>query len=166
MRLLGAFVIYCLAAACPAATINVLLSPQIELASPIPQQMAHQHGRLLLVYEGWQLAHEQLTPASFYPGIDLSGMEQQFVLALFNPEQRKSLPKWLAALAEEQAAALAISAATTSQSHRGALQLFSVYDPNNARGELFIVGPDQVHRLSFSGDKEQFATLINTIKER
>lgn len=148
------------------ANNQLVLSSQTTVNYLEPNIISHGGNLLILKYDDWHFSHEVINPLLIYPSVDLTGLEADFIRSLFDEPTRNSLPKWLAELSIEQADFFGITNNKTEYKKLNQIEYYSVYDPNNDRGNIFILEAHQVHHLRFSGKKNKYIDLINAIKER
>ncbi|MBQ0783639.1 MAG: hypothetical protein KBT66_05335, partial [Amphritea sp.] len=82
---------------------KLVISPRLYIDFRPPNLIFHSGETLLVKYDDWSFTHEDIDPKTIYQGIDLSGLEHDYIESLFVPEMREDFPSWLAALSMEQA---------------------------------------------------------------
>src|SRR5690606_17677484 len=130
------------------ANPTLIISSSVEIRAEFPAQIPHGNNLLIYKYTNWYFSHERLDGARIYPGIDLTGMDREYVHALFDNNVRQSLPKWLGVLAEEQATSFGILKENSEATRSGDLEILTTYNVTEKRGEIFILTKKDIHRLS------------------
>lgn len=121
---------------------------------------------LIFKYDDWYFSHTIVDPKAFYPTIDLTGIADDFIHAIFDEEQRAGLEKWLAVLAEGQAEEFGIAKGEVSRTKIGEAELLSVYDPQTSRAQVFIFNGGAIHHLQIRGTKDKYEALMDKIEAR
>jgi|GEM_PF-753724 len=146
---------------------QLLLSKNIVLHYEQPDNISHSWRTLILKYPDWYFSHEVVDPKTMYAGIDLTGLLQDYIRSIFDPEAREALPAgWLEELAREQSAAFGIKDGNAALMEKGFGSLYHMFNKEEGRGEIFILEENQAHWLQVHSSKEQFQDLIENIKER
>lgn len=146
---------------------NVLvLSDKMQMKYDQPLLISHTEDTLIFKYSDWRLIHEVVDPKNVYPKIDLSGMDRLFFLSIFDAEQRKKLPKWLSALAEEQAIEFGVKDNNVKRSKIGIAEIVSVYNDEKGYAHAYLFEEVKIHHFVIYGDKSKFDNVVSSIGVR
>ncbi|MCG6202610.1 hypothetical protein [Psychromonas antarctica] len=145
---------------------DLIVSSQTLVEYDKPQVISHTGSVLIMKYDGWYFSHEIIDPVKIYPSIDLTGLEKDFVKSLFEVSVRKSFPKWLSELSAEQATVFGIYENKFDYKKLQKIEIYSIYDPESEKGNVFIIEDNQIHHINVNGKKDKYTNLINSIKER
>ncbi|WP_296059296.1 hypothetical protein [uncultured Amphritea sp.] len=145
---------------------KLVISPSLYIDYDSPILIYHSGDTLLVKFDSWSFTHEDIDPKTIYQGIDLSGLERDFIESLFVPERRKDFPSWLAALSTEQAESLHHKNADINIKDIKNIKLYSSYLAKLNEGNIFILEERSVHRIQVKGDIEFYKGLLESIKER
>ncbi len=140
-----------------------IVSEDIKLDLPNTAVILHSGNAVLFKYDNWVLSHQVLDPSTFYPSIDLTGLMSDFIRSIFEPKKAE-LPKWLQVIAQEQANAFNVSNGETQNFLLGKFEVYSVYDPNEKKGHLFLIGKDYVSHFNVLADKKEFLNFLEILK--
>jgi len=145
---------------------NLVLSTKLRIEYPTPLLISHGSTDLIVKYKDWTFMHEVFNTKNFYPQIDLTGVERDFVRAMFDSKSRSKWPGWFAALSKDQAEAFGITPNSTNRFKIGNAEIFTVHDKKSNKGQIFIFDELVVHQIAILGTKEQLDTIAHNIKER
>lgn len=148
-------------------TNQLILSKNISVHYEQPESISHADRLVIFKYKDWYFSHQTVDPRTLYRGVDLTGLLQDFIRSMFDQEARKALPAdWLEALSREQSAAFGIKDDNSGLMKKGFGALYHMFNREEGRGEIFILGENQTHWLQIHSNKETFNGLIKNIKER
>ena len=110
--------------------------------------------------------HELVNPRTFYPRIDLSGVERTFLRSIFYSNERKKLPEWLRILSAEQAELFGVGTSNVSQKRVGQAEIVGVLNSQESSSHLYIFEELKIHHLQVNGDNKKFKAVIESIEAR
>ncbi len=145
---------------------QLLISPNLYIEYERPKLIFHSGKSILIKYEDWSFSHEDTDPETIYQGIDLSGLEHDYIESIFIPSLRDNFPPWLAALSKEQAEFFIPIDARTSVKEFSKIKLYSSYIDKSQEGNIFILEERSVHHIQMQGNKDFHTKLLMNIKER
>ncbi|WP_369601299.1 hypothetical protein AAIA72_16055 [Hahella sp. SMD15-11] len=147
----------------PAFAQTLVLSDRLRIELDAPLTLAHSERMLIMKYSDWSLMHEVVNPAEMYTQINLTGIERDYIIAMFDPQKRRHLPGWLAALADEQARILGIEKGHVNRTDAGDVSIYSVYDPERQVGHLYVFEPLKIHHLIMQGPESRLMDVIGKL---
>lgn len=165
-RIFRAVMVWMVASSSLASAGNLVLSQDLEMSYPDPLLISHTSTMLLIKFDGWVLSHEVVNPSSIYSNIDLSGVEEDYLKSVFQPEIRESLPKWLRVLSEEQALSFGLPESGVTNRVVGEFEIFGSYNEHIDSGYIYVFDRAAIHSLTVLGSEDRFNEVITSIKER
>lgn len=142
---------------------TLVISSDIQVEYPKPLLIAN-GGGLIFRYDDWYFSHELVNPKSFYPKINLTGIDKIFFKAVFTGD---TLPtKWLNELAIEQAEAFGVTKSNVEFIKIKQAEIMGVYNEKNKSGQIFILENLITHNFYINGSKEKFKLILSKIKAR
>jgi len=144
---------------------NLILSTKLSLEYPSPIVLGHGGTYLLVKYKNWSFSHEHFDPKTFYQQIDLTGLEKDFVRAIFDHTQRTKLPEWLSVVSREFSEGLNLDPKSIEIFKVGNAEIFTGHDKKN-HGQIYIIEDLVIHQISISGTKKELDLIAKNIKER
>lgn len=145
---------------------TLVISQNISVDYETPAILAHSGDQLIFKYEDWSFSHSVVDPEELYPAIDLTGLDQDFIVSIFVPESRKILPPWLALLAKEQADTFGVELDNIKLKALAGGRVYATYSMEAKEGNIFVLEEQKIHHFQLLGAKETFQRLLNNIKDR
>ncbi|WP_250655756.1 hypothetical protein [Alkalimarinus coralli] len=145
---------------------ELILSANLAMDYPDPTLISHTRSSLIFKYDNWSFVHEVVDPKSIYKSIDLTGIDQVFLISIFDKTKRDSLPSWLAALSKDQAKEFNVTPTSVEKSAIGKAKITSVYDEERQSAQLYIFEELMTHHITVYGSKEKLDLVKRSIKER
>jgi len=145
---------------------SLILSAKLKIEYQTPQSIAHGTDNLIVKYKDWSFMHVLVDPKELYQQIDLTGLEKDYIRAIFDVQARSKLPKWLAITAEEQADVFGVTPQSTHGFMLDKAEVLAVYDAKDKKGQIFILEELAVHQIYINGEIQHYHKVTHSIKER
>ncbi len=144
----------------------LILSDKLKLNYESPILISHTQDSLIVKYKDWNFFHVVVNPKTIYSNIDLTGVEKEFLISIFDIQKRQNLPNWLASLSTEQSKEFGVGSNNVYKSNIGKVKILGVYDKNRSAGYIYVFEELKTHNFVVYGTKSQYLSLINNIKVR
>ncbi|MCW8932288.1 MAG: hypothetical protein OQL19_18900 [Gammaproteobacteria bacterium] len=145
---------------------RLVLSSKLEMDYPSPVLISHTEDTLIIKYENWSFLHNIVNPQKIYHTIDLTGLEKDYILSIFQQKTNSSFPEWLNALSREQAKEFGVTSSNVLRKKINLSEIVGVYDKKRSSGYLYVFDETKIHHFVIYGSEEKYNLLITYIKER
>lgn len=143
-----------------------VLSSEVSLDYPNPVLISHTQDSLIFKYDGWMFAHNVVNPKSMYQAIDLTGLEKDYIQALFFPEKINRLPTWLGKLAQDQSTEFSFTNSLNVEEGSNNPKILAGFNKLNGIGHAYIFDVNSTHHIVFNGKKDKFELIVKNVRKR
>jgi len=145
---------------------TLVLSSKLKVDYPNPVLISHTENTLIIKYENWSFLHNIVNPKEIYHTIDLTGLEKDFILSIFEQKTNSNFPEWLNALSREQAKEFGVTSSNVLRRKINLSEIIGVYDKKRNSGYLYVFDETKIHHFVIYGSEEKYNLLVSYIKER
>lgn len=145
---------------------TLVISQDISVDYETPAILAHSGDQVIFKYDDWSFSHSVVNPKTLYPAVDLTGLDHDFIVSIFVPASRNSLPPWLALLAQEQAHTFGLELGKVKVKTLSGGTIYAIYSMEAKEGNIFVLEEQKIHHFQMLGAQVAFQRLLNNIKDR
>lgn len=147
------------------AKLDLALTNKLHVEVENPLSVALAGEGLVFVYSNGAISVKRVNPKNVYDAVDLTGMLQLFVKAVFDVSQRRQLPaQWMDELAKQQAKAYGIKKDNWRHQRIGEADLYMVFDAEGKTGNVFVLENGLTYQIQITGDKGRYSSFVESIR--